>query len=60
MRTPDGRWQRTVDLNHCAFSAHPLSGRGQPPGWFILHARKAGDSNATVSAAHRLAGEPGT
>lgn len=39
---------------------HPLSKRGPPPGDFIFQARKAGDSNATVLPAHRLAGEPGT
>jgi hypothetical protein len=38
---------------------HPLSRRGSPPGDFISHARKAGDLNATVLPAHRLAGEPG-
>jgi hypothetical protein len=41
-------------------TGQPRSGRRLHPGSFILHARKAGDSNATVLAAHRLAGEPGT
>jgi hypothetical protein len=41
-------------------SRHPVSGRGQPPGWFILHARKAADLNGTVLPAHPLATEPGT
>jgi hypothetical protein len=38
--------------------AHPVSGRGQPPGWFILQEQKATDSNGTVSPAHPLATEP--
>ena len=38
---------------------HPLSGRGSPPGDFISHARKAGDSNATGLAAQSLAATPG-
>ena len=38
--------------------AHPGSGRGQPPGWFILYEQKATDSNGTVSPAHPLATEP--
>ena len=38
---------------------HPVSSRGQPPGWFILHERKAEHSKLTVLPAHRLAGEPG-
>jgi hypothetical protein len=38
---------------------HPLSRQGPPPGDFISHVRKAGDSNATGLTAHRLAGEPG-
>jgi hypothetical protein len=35
-----------------------VSGRGQPPGWFILHEQKATDSNGTVLPAHPLATEP--
>lgn len=55
-----GRWQRTENSNLTAISRHPVSGRGQPPGWFILHARKAADLNGTVLPAHPLATEPGT
>jgi hypothetical protein len=42
-----------------AVGRHPVSVRGQPPGWFILHARKAGYSKATVLPARPLATEPG-
>lgn len=52
--------RKMVETIHMARGHHPLSKRGPPPGDFIFQARKAGDSNATVLPAHRLAGEPGT
>ncbi len=30
------------------YCRRPVSSRGQPPGWFILHEQKAADSNGTV------------
>ena len=53
------RKQRTENSNLTP-QGHPVSNRGQPPGWFILHEQKAADSNGTVLPAHPLATEPGS
>jgi hypothetical protein len=52
--------RRTEYSKLTGITGQPRSKRWLHPGSFIPRARKAGDSNATVLAAHRLAGEPGT
>jgi hypothetical protein len=47
----DGRLER-----HCSHS-RPVSGRGQPPDWFIFRGRRCNRNRPRT--AHRLAGEPG-
>jgi hypothetical protein len=55
-RTGDGRGRRNRISRR--YRRHPGSGRGQPPGWFILHAKRAGDSNTTGLPAQSLAATP--
>ena len=43
------------ELESHGATRHPVSGRGQPPDWFILRARKAADSNGTVACASAVA-----
>jgi hypothetical protein len=40
------------------FTRRPVSGRGRPPGRFILQEWKAQHSKLKVLPSHRLAGEP--
>jgi hypothetical protein len=47
MRAPAGESQRTENSNLTVVSRHPVSGRGQPPGWFILPAPPPSGAMAT-------------